>query len=33
MSDFKGDRRTKQGKQDYEKWKKNHSEASKGYGE
>lgn len=33
MSDFKGDRRTKQGKQDYEKWKKNHSEASKGYGD
>ena len=33
MTKFKGDRRTKQGKTDYEQWKKNHSEASKGLGD
>ena len=33
MKKFKGDRRTKQGKTDYEQWKKNHSEASKGLGD
>ena len=33
MKEFQGDRRTKQGKTDYEQWKKNHSEASKGLGD
>lgn len=33
MTKFKGDRRTKQGKTDYEQWKKNHAEASEGLGD
>ena len=33
MTEFKGDRRTKQGKRDYEQWKKNHAESSKGLGD